>query len=66
MMAVSQAEDSHGSSHMVVDQGTMRCSWDVVITSDYHEHHVNYYGMDWIGTLGGDEAERSLKCLVTE
>ena len=23
----------------------MRCSWDVVITRDYHEHYVNYYGL---------------------
>jgi hypothetical protein len=65
MMAVSHAEDSNGSSRMV-GKGMMRCSWDVVITSDYHEHHVNYYGLDWIGTLGGDEAERSSNCLVTE
>ena len=46
MMAVSHAEDLNGSSCMV-GKGMMRCSWDVVITSDYHEHHVNYYGLDW-------------------
>ena len=51
MMAVSHAEDSNGSSRMV-GQGTMRCSWDVVITSDYHEHYVNYIELLWIWYVG--------------